>query len=77
VYHLAIVTELELNMLTSKSNIVAKFAREHGLEVIDVQLPEIIQFAEISGFPRGDAKTLVAIALRRQAQEELLVSEAD
>jgi hypothetical protein len=42
-----------------------------------VQLPEIIQFAEISGFPRGDAKTLVAIALRRQAQEELLVSEAD
>jgi hypothetical protein len=64
-------------MLTSKSNIVAKFARENGLEVIDVQLPEILSFAEISGFPRGDAKTLVAIALRRQAQEELLVSEAD
>jgi hypothetical protein len=64
-------------MLTSKSNIVAKLARENGLEVIDVQLPEILPFAEISGFPRGDAKTLVTIALRRQAQEELLVSEAD
>jgi hypothetical protein len=38
-------------MLTSKSNMVAKFASDNGLEVIEVRLPESLPFAEFAGFP--------------------------
>jgi hypothetical protein len=62
-------------MLTSKSNMVAKFASDNGLEVIEVRLPESLPFAEFAGFPRVDVKTLVEQSRRRQAQESLLAYE--
>jgi len=54
-----------------KSHIVREFAKNAGLEVIELRLPESLPITEFGGFPRVDVKALIEQSRRRQAEEAL------
>jgi hypothetical protein len=55
-----------------KSSLMREMADAAGYEVVDIRLPESLQFSDVRGFPRVDVKALVEQARRRQAMDSLI-----